>query len=279
MVRDTNSIPPTTTDELLAEISQYWANYQGTNLWQLVDTFNQPLNGISASAGQVEKWREINQARGSALDIIGQDHRAYRTSDDDDFYRFLIYLRLLLARAQGTASNILTIAKSALQKDGNFKIFITSPRHFILKMPYSLIENVKSEKLILSNLKQLTALGTWLDRIDFEIKTNAVDYFGATITANESNRLKAEWAPLNYKTDTVDYFGATVTANESNRLKAEWASLNYKTNAVDYFGATAAVNESIRLKTEWGPLNYKTTTVVYFGTAVASGEHIELKME
>lgn len=219
MVRDTNAIPPTTTDELLAEISQYWANYQGTNLWQLVDTFNQPLNGISASAGKVEKWREINQAQGSALDMIGQDHRAYRVSDDDDFYRFLIYIRLLLARAQGTVPNILTIAKTALQKDQGFKIFITSPRHFILKIPYSEIENVKSEKLILSNLKQLAALGTWLDRIDFDAKTDAVDYFGATVTSNESIRLKAGWAPLYYKTAATNYFGTTVGSGEHIKLE------------------------------------------------------------
>lgn len=192
MVIDTNANPPTTTNELLAEISQYWANYQGTNLWQLVDTFNQPLNGISASAGQIEKWREINQAQGFALDMIGQDHRAYRVSDDDDFYRFLIYLRILLARAQGTVPNILTIAKTALQKDKGFMIFITSPRHFILKIPYSQIENVKSEKLILSNLKQLAALGTWLDRIDFDAKTDVVDYFGATTLAAERVKLVAQ---------------------------------------------------------------------------------------
>lgn len=192
MVRDTNSILPTTTNELLAEISQYWANHQGTNLWQLVDAFNQPLNGISASASQVEKWREINQAQGSALDMLGQDHRTYRPSDDDDFYRFLIYIRLLLARAQGTVPNILTIAKTALQKDQGFKIFATTTRHFILKIPYSEIENIKTEKLILSNLKQLAALGTWLDRIDFDAKTDAVDYFGAATLAAERVKLVAQ---------------------------------------------------------------------------------------
>lgn len=189
MVRDTNSIPPTTTDELLAEISQYWANYQGTNLWQLVDTFNQPLNGISASAGQVERWREINQAQGSALDMIGQDHRAYRVSDDDDFYRFLIYIRLLLARAQGTSPNILEIVKTSLQKNTGIKVFQTKPRHLAIEVPFSNVEDLKSEKLMLGNLKQLVALGTWLDGIKFGAKTEAIDFFGATVISSEHVKL------------------------------------------------------------------------------------------
>lgn len=192
MVRDTNSILPTTTDELVAEVSQYWARDRDSNLWQLVDAFNQPLNGVSESAQKVEKWREINLAQGAALDMLGQDHRAYRTSDDDDFYRFLIYIRLLLARAQGTVPNILAIAKTALQKDQGFKIYATRTRHFILKIPYSEIESVKTEKLILSNLKQLAALGTWLDEIDFDAKTDAVDYFGATTLAAERVKLVAQ---------------------------------------------------------------------------------------
>lgn len=191
MVRDTNGIKPTNTDQLLAEVSQYWANYRGSVLWELMDAFNEPMTEISKSAKQMGEWREISKACGSALDMIGQDHQAYRTSDNDDFYRFLIFIKSMLAGSQGTNSSIIAIAKTALQKKQGFKIYQTETRHFVLKIPYNDIEDVKTEKMLLNNLKQLAAMGTWMDRIDFDAKTDATDYFGATALSSEYVRLVA----------------------------------------------------------------------------------------
>lgn len=192
MVRDTNAIEPTSTDQLLAEVSQYWANYRGSVLWDVMDAFNQPMTDISKSVKQIGEWREINNARGAALDMIGQDHQAYRTSDNDNFYRFLIFIKSMLAGSQGTDPSILAIAKTALQKKQGFKIYQTETRHFVLKIPYSEIEDVKTEKMLLSNLKQLAAMGTWMDRVDFDAKTDATDYFGATTLSSEYVRLVAD---------------------------------------------------------------------------------------
>ena len=47
------------------------------------------------------QWRGIQDAEGTTLDLFGKDINTYRPTKDDPPYRFLIYLKNLLARAQG----------------------------------------------------------------------------------------------------------------------------------------------------------------------------------
>lgn len=192
MVDDTNAISPTNTDELLAEISQYWANYNGSNLWQLMDVLNKPMTDISTTAKQVENYREINVASGSTLDLFGEDFKASRVNHDDELYRFLIYIKSLVAKSQGTVPSIVNISETALQKKQGVKVFQNGIRHIIIQIPLSKVDSLKTERLILENLKELVALGIWLDKISFDTKTDALQYLGATTTITEKVKLVAE---------------------------------------------------------------------------------------
>ncbi|KGG53980.1 DUF2612 domain-containing protein [Lactobacillus sp. wkB10] len=192
MVDDTNAESPTSTDELLAEVSQYWANYNGSNLWQLMDVLNKPMTDISATAQQVENYREINVASGSTLDLFGEDFKASRVNHDDELYRFLIYIKSLVAKSQGTVPSIVNISETALQKRQGVKVFQNGTRHIIIQIPLSKIDSLKTERLILDNLKGLVALGIWLDKISFDTKTDAQHYLGTTTTIYEKVKLVAE---------------------------------------------------------------------------------------
>lgn len=192
MVDDTNAISPTSTDELLAEVSQYWANYNGSNLWQLMDVLNKPMTDISATAQQVENYREINVASGSTLDLFGEDFKASRVNHDDELYRFLIYIKSLVAKSQGTVPSIVNISETALQKKQGVKIFQNGTRHIIIQIPLDQINDLKTERLLLDNLKELVALGIWLDQIKFDAATEATEYFGTTVTYHETVNLVAE---------------------------------------------------------------------------------------
>lgn len=192
MVEDTNAISPTSTDELLAEVSQYWANYSGSNLWQLMDVLNKPMTDISATAQQIENYREINVANGSTLDLFGEDFKASRVNHDDELYRFLIYIKSLVAKSQGTVPSIVNISETALQKKQGVKVFQNGVRHIIIQIPLSKVDSLKTERLILENLKELVALGIWLDKISFDTRTDALQYLGATTTITEKVNLVAE---------------------------------------------------------------------------------------
>lgn len=192
MVYDTNATFPTSTDELLAEVSQYWANYNGSNLWQLMDVLNKPMTDISTTAKQVENYREINVASGSTLDLFGEDFKASRVNHDDELYRFLIYIKSLVAKSQGTVPSIVNISETALQKKQGVKVFQNGIRHIIIQIPLSKVDSLKTERLILENLKELVALGIWLDKISFDTRTDVLQYLGATITNYEKVNLVAE---------------------------------------------------------------------------------------
>lgn len=192
MVDDTNAESPTSTDELLAEVSQYWANYNGSNLWQLMDALNKPMTDISATAKQVEDFREINVASGPTLDLFGEDFKASRVNHDDELYRFLIYIKSLVAKSQGTVPSIVNISETALQKKQGVKVFQNGIRHIIIQIPLSKVDSLKTERLILENLKELVALGIWLDKISFDTRTDALQYLGATTTITEKVNLVAE---------------------------------------------------------------------------------------
>lgn len=192
MVDDTNAISPTSTDELLAEVSQYWANYNGSNLWQLMDVLNKPMTDISATAKQVEDFREINVASGSTLDLFGEDFKASRVNHDDELYRFLIYIKSLVAKSQGTVPSIVNISETALQKKQGVKIFQNSTRHIIIQIPLDQISDLKTERLLLDNLKELVALGIWLDQIKFDAATEATEYIGTATTYHETVNLVAD---------------------------------------------------------------------------------------
>ena len=192
MVYDTNATFPTSTDELLAEVSQYWANYNGSNLWQLMDVLNKPMTDISTTAKQVENYREINVASGSTLDLFGEDFKASRVNHDDELYRFLIYIKSLVAKSQGTVPSIVNISETALQKKQGVKVFQNGTRHIVIQIPLSKIDSLKTERLILDNLKELVALGIWLDKISFDTRTDAQQYLGTTTTIYEKVKLVVE---------------------------------------------------------------------------------------
>lgn len=192
MVDDTNAESPTSTDELLAEVSQYWANYNGSNLWKLMDVLNKPMTDISATAKQVEDVREINVATGSTLDLFGEDYKVSRVNHDDDLYRFLIYIKSLVAKSQGTVPSIVNISETALQKKQGVKIFQNGTRHIIIQIPLDEISDLKTERLLLDNLKELVALGIWLDQIKFDAATEATEYIGTATTYHETVNLVAD---------------------------------------------------------------------------------------
>lgn len=192
MVDDTNAESPTSTDELLAEISQYWANYNGSNLWQLMDALNKSMTDISATAQQIENYREINVASGSTLDLFGEDFKASRVNHDDELYRFLIYIKSLVAKSQGTVPSIVNISETALQKKQGVKIFQNGTRHIIIQIPLDQISDLKTERLLLDNLKELVALGIWLDQIKFDAATEATEYIGTATTYHETVNLVAD---------------------------------------------------------------------------------------
>ena len=168
-----------TTDQLLAEIADYWNKRPDSNLYKLVDIYNSGFNSIANDLQTVDDWRAVNQAEGSTLDLIGEDEQAYRVTQDDNEYRFWIWIKFLIARAQGTYPSVIRINQSSLGTDESLKILPSDqPHHVNIQLPWDYISSDYMQKFLSKNLQGLLALGNWLDVIVFYATTQKQNYLG-----------------------------------------------------------------------------------------------------
>lgn len=185
-----------TTDQLLALASHRWYKEHDGNVYKLLDVFNSDLEHISDSGDKVAKWRGIKDAEGTTLDLFGEDINTYRPTKEDPPYRFLIYLKTLLARAQGTIPSIVRITGEALGTRQGLKIWKTGPpRHLAIQIPWDYVSAWPVEKFLLENLQHMLALGYWLDCIVFRSDSPLPLYIGvgSQDKTHEIERSKTIW--------------------------------------------------------------------------------------
>lgn len=185
-----------TTDQLLAEIADYWNKRPDSNLYKLVDIYNSGFNSIANDLQTVDDWRAIKEAEGTTLDLIGEDEQAYRVTQDDDAYRFWIWIKFLMARAQGTYPSFMKIGSSSLGTDQGFKIWNADiPQHVKIQIPWDFVKSEYMQKFLSSNLQHMLALGYWLDGIVFRSDSPLPLYIGvgSQDKTHEIERSKTIW--------------------------------------------------------------------------------------
>lgn len=216
-----------TSEQLLAEISDYWYKRPGGNLYKLIDAFNEPLEGIGTNANKVERWRALKDAKGTTLDLFGADIQTYRPSQDDDNYRFIIHIMELLSRAQGTIPSIYKIASSALQTGEGFKVWKTSIRHVGIQVPFDAVKTLRMQKFIIRNFQKMLAMGYWIDEIVFVTTTKLPLYVGM---GTQLKHRKIERSPVKWwtgwkaRTSDKQYIGVATQIKHRNTLpsNAKW---------------------------------------------------------
>ena len=198
-----------TTDQLLTLPSHHWYKEHDGNLYKLLNVFNGDLERISDSGDKVAKWRGIFDAEGTTLDLFGKDISTYRPTKSDPPYRFLIYLKTLLARAQGTIPGIVKITGEALGTKQGLKIWKTGPpRHIAIQIPWDYVSEWSVEKFLLENLQHMLALGYWLDEIVFKTTTHLPLYIGIGSRTRTTNTFHGQisWSDSWKTTAKADQF-------------------------------------------------------------------------
>lgn len=168
-----------TTDQLIAEVADHWNKKKDTVFYQLLDSYNSLLEKISDENEKIADWRSIDKAKGTTLDLIGQDYKAYRISDDDETFRFIIFLHVLISKAQGTIPSMVKILGTALNaKPEQFKVYKTGLRHVGIEIPWDNVQTLQMQKFIIKNIQNLLAMGYWIDEIIFRTSTPLPLYIG-----------------------------------------------------------------------------------------------------
>lgn len=185
-----------TTDQLIDLLSHHWYKRHDGNLYKLLDVYNSHFEYLSDNGEKVERWRAIQNAEGTTLDLFGKDIETCRPTKDDPPYRFLIYLKVLLSRAQGTRPSIVKITSTAIGTKEGIKIWNTGiPRHVGIQIPWDYVSQWPIEKFLLNNLQHMLALGYWLDEIVFKTTTHLPLYIavGGQDRTHIITRNKLKW--------------------------------------------------------------------------------------
>ena len=233
-----------TTDQLLALPSHHWYKEHDGNLYKLLDVFNGDLEHISDSGDKVAKWRGIKDAEGTTLDLFGEDINTYRPTKSDPPYRFLIYLKTLLARAQGTIPSIVKITGEALGTRQGLKIWKTGPpRHIAIQIPWDYVSEWPVEKFLLENLQHMLALGYWIDGIIFRVSTDLPLYVGGNAQSSWETTMRSKaiwWTGWKAKTEEKPLAGIVGRMSDTSIWKAKttiwWSGWEAKTTPAYYVG-------------------------------------------
>ncbi len=246
-----------TTDQLIDLLSHHWYKRHDGNLYKLLDIYNSHLEKISDSGEKVAEWRAIKNAEGTTLDLFGKDIETYRPTKDDPPYRFLIYLKTLLARAQGTRPSIVKIVSAAIGTDQCLKIWNTgTPRHIGIHIPWDYVSQWPIEKFLLKNLQNMLALGYWLDVIVFKTTTHLPLYIGVGgqdrthIIVRAKTKWWTGWKARNDKTLYIAVTGRMIKTSVWHAKAKWWTSTEAELHTGLTIGNKLTTTTTQSLKTE-----------------------------
>lgn len=246
-----------TTDQLIAEVADHWNKKKDTVFYQLLDSYNSLLEKISDENEKIAEWRSIDKAKGTTLDLIGQDYKAYRISDDDETFRFIIFLHILISRAQGTIPSMVKILGTALNaKPEQFKVYKTGLRHIGIEIPWDNVQTLQMQKFIIKNIQNLLAMGYWIDEIKFVSTSHLKLYagLGSQEKSYESHYSKMKWwTGWKAKTSLDLYVGAGSTSlkRESSTVPLKWwTGWKAKADCPFYVGVVGSIVKTTTYKSK-----------------------------
>nr|DAX91866.1 MAG TPA: Protein of unknown function (DUF2612) [Caudoviricetes sp.] len=246
-----------TTDQLIAEVADHWNKKKDTVFYQLLDSYNSLLEKISDENEKIAEWRSIDKAKGTTLDLIGQDYKAYRISDDDETFRFIIFLHILISRAQGTIPSMVKILGTALNaKPEQFKVYKTGLRHVGIEIPWDNVQTLQMQKFIIKNIQNLLAMGYWIDEIKFVSTSHLKLYagLGSQEKSYESHYSKMKWwTGWKAKTSLDLYVGAGSTSlkRESSTVPLKWwTGWKAKADCPFYVGVVGSIVKTTTYKSK-----------------------------
>lgn len=243
-----------TTDQLIAEVADHWNKKKDTVFYQLLDSYNSLLEKISDENEKIADWRSIDKAKGTTLDLIGQDYKAYRISDDDETFRFIIFLHILISRAQGTIPSMVKILGTALDaKPEQFKVYKTGLRHVGIEIPWNNVQTLQMQKFIIKNIQNLLAMGYWIDEIVFYVNVTTTEYIGAASIDETDLNIDVSsswWTGWEESQQNTEYIATAVTAEDVNMHQVTttwWTGWQDQQPCESYIGAKPLVIVSYKM--------------------------------
>lgn len=204
----------------MSRFVDYFAKHPSSNLSKLISIFSDELMELQRTNKSILEWRDIDKARGKALDLIGENVSQSRGKATDEVYRILLKSKIARNLSDGSINTIIQVISIALSTEpSTIKIVekwndIDGPEPAAIKLielPLTKINEAGLDPLNFIRIIQRTvAAGVKVGTIElsgtfeFGDETNAIDivkgfgdindesiggYLGAIYTPNTDNEL------------------------------------------------------------------------------------------
>lgn len=159
-------------------------NRLGTNVQKLARFLTEPLSDYQALLNQIDAYRSIDNAKGSALDALGAKYGQARGPADDAFYRIMIKSKIIVRAGDATINGILRAIESSLSVNAD-GIRVESLRASpdgdgeplairITNIPLDVAKSEWEQEYLLNRIKSVVAAGVRVDYIQFIDSAGAV---------------------------------------------------------------------------------------------------------
>jgi len=174
-------------DTILNELPVSLAYSEDSNNAKMLSFFVDSMIDIQETLQQIDDYRDIDNAKGSTLDMIGADRGVYRNGADDEFYRFEIKAKQLQRITDGTYNSLIKLVCDSLQAD--YSEINVRPMYEttgepdaveITNIPGHYIDDKRKENLLFSRLQSSVDAGIRLANVEFiKEETGSMNLFGA----------------------------------------------------------------------------------------------------
>ncbi|QBL97927.1 hypothetical protein EauM23_00034 [Exiguobacterium phage vB_EauM-23] len=99
--------------KIVKMLADYWNKSPGSNVSKVFQILGSEIDSLTTTAEKVERWRDIDQARGKPLEQLAGNIDQKRGASTDEIMRLLVKSKAARARSEGTIDDIInTIAVS-----------------------------------------------------------------------------------------------------------------------------------------------------------------------
>lgn len=184
--------PEYTLDDLLNELPISLAYEEGTNNAKLLSLYADGMEETLMLLQKINDWRDIDNAEGQALEMIGEDRGVYRNGADDQFYRFEIKTKQLQRITDGTYNSLIKLVCDSL--DANYSDVNVRPMYEttgepdaveITNIPGHYIDDERKEQLLFDRLQTSLAAGIRLANVEFIKEATGTIYMTGFAQSNE----------------------------------------------------------------------------------------------
>lgn len=105
------------TRSIISFFTDFFRKDEDSNLYKLIDIYSSEFSRVKDTNDLIIRWRNIDEAQGVALDLIGENINQPRGKATDEVYRILLKSKIARNLSDGTINTIIQVIAVALSAD------------------------------------------------------------------------------------------------------------------------------------------------------------------